>query len=390
MASTIILTGYNLFIFLAYGTTASVARLLGANDERSAAGQAVQAIWLAAGIGTVLFAVGQVFADAAVSAIGASDEVAPHALVYLRISLFGAPALLVTLAGTGYLRGLQDTRTPMAVAIGTNVINLVLEVVLIYGFDQGIGASALATVIAQVCGVAVYLRITARAVRRHHVALRPDARAIKLMGRVSFDLFVRTIALRIALVIATSAAARMGTNDIAAHQVAFEIWSFLALVLDAIAIAAQALIGRHLGAGEGDRAKVVGRRMLAWGWWAGTAFGAAVFVLRSPIASIFSDDPAVTGLAAFVLIHVAVLQPVNGLVFVLDGILIGASDMRFLAIAMPISTAAFAIAGGAVIALGAGLGWLWASLGIFMAVRLATLLYRFAGDRWLVVGAVRA
>ncbi|HLT70031.1 MAG TPA: MATE family efflux transporter, partial [Acidimicrobiales bacterium] len=191
------------------------------------------------------------------------------------------------------------------------------------------------------------------------------------------------------LLVATAVATRLGDVDVAAHQIAFEIWSFLALALDAIAIAGQALVGRSLGAGDGDGARGAGRRMIEWGVVAGVAVGALVFALSGHLPGLFSDDAAVVDLTAFVLVWVALLQPVNAVAFVLDGILIGAGDMRFLAWAMAAAAAAFVPAAVAVAAVGAGIGWLWAALGLLMATRATVLLARFASDRWVVLGAVR-
>lgn len=386
VASTLILTGYTLFVFLAYGTTASVGRLLGAGDQRGAAHQGVQGMWLALGIGVVLAVLGWVFAEPLVGLMGAGDDVRPHALVYLRISMVGIPALTVSLAGTGYLRGLQDTVTPLLVTVATATGNLVLEVVLVFGFDQGIGASALSTVIAQGAGAAAYVAVVARDVRRRDVGVRPDVAAIRRLAVVGRDLFLRTVALRFALTLATAVAARIGTVDLAAHQVAFELWSFLALVLDSVAIAGQAITSRLLGAGDGEGARAAARRMIQWGALAGAALGGLVLLLRSGLPQLFTDDTDVVRLCAFLLLYVGALQPVNAVVFVLDGVLIGAGDMRFLAWAMGAAAVTFVPAALAVLVTGAGIGWLWAAIALLMTSRLLALSWRFAGDRWVVLG----
>ncbi len=389
VATGILLTLYAVFVFLAYGTTAAVSRLLGAGDEREAAHQAVQSLWLAALIGAGLVVIGLVGADTLVGLMGAEGAVRTNALVYLRISLVGVPALLVVLAGTGYLRGLQDTRTPFVVAVGTGALNLVLEVVLVYGFDRGIGASALTTVVAQWVAAAVYLQRAGRAARAQGVGFVPHPGSLRRLGAVGRDLLLRTVALRASLLVTVAVATRMGDVDVAAHQVAFELWSFLALALDAIAIAGQAMVGRALGAGDARAARGSGRRMIEWGLAFGVLAGAVVLALRTVAPHAFTDDPAVADLATFVLVWVALLQPVNGVAFVLDGILIGAGDMRFLAWAMAGAAAVFIPAAVTVALLDAGIGWLWAALGLLMATRAATLLARFTGDRWVVLGAVR-
>jgi putative MATE family efflux protein len=297
--------------------------------------------------------------------------------------------MLLVLAGAGYLRGLQDTRTPLAVAAGTAAANLVLEVALIYGLGQGIGASALATVLAQTAGAAVYVRRVGWAARRFGTDLAPHPASLVALARVGRDLLVRTAALRAALVVATAVAARLGPVDVAAHQIAFEIWNVLALGLDAIAIAGQAMVGRALGAGDGAAARDAGRRMIEWGVALGVLVGVLVALLRTVLPHLFTDDAEVLALAGFLLLWVAALQPVNAVAFVLDGVLIGAGDMRFLAWAMIFAAAVFIPAALLVLALDAGIGWLWASLGLLMVTRSSTLLARFASGRWVVLGARR-
>ncbi len=389
VASTLLLTGYGLFVFLAYGTTASVARLVGAGDERRAAHEAVQGMWLALGIGGAILVAGFAAAEVLVDLMGATGEVRVHALTYLRVSLVGVPAMLVTLAGTGYLRGLQNTRTPLIVVVVASIANLVIELILIFGLDFGIAGSALATVIAQMGSAAAYVYWIAGDVRTRAVSARPDVTAIRRAAVVGRDLFVRTVSLRLALTAATAVAARIGTVDLGAHHVAFELWSFLALVLDSIAIAGQAIIGRLLGSNAADAARGAGRRMVEWGVGAGLVFGALVAMTRHLLPGLFTNDPGVASLASFLLLFVAALQPVNGAVFVLDGVLIGAGDMRYLAWAMLVSAIAFLPAAGAVYGLDLGVGWLWGALGLLMTVRLVTLGARFAGHEWIVLGAER-
>src|SRR5687768_16922361 len=269
VAGTVLTTAFFLFNFLAYGTTAAVARLIGADDHRTAAHQAVQGVWLALAIGVVLLAAGVTFAPAAVGLFGATDAVRDNAIVYLRIAALGAPAVLLALVGVGYLRGLQDTTRTLAVAVGSNVLNLVLELTLIYGLGMGIAASAAATVVAQYAAAAAYVVVVLRNVQAAGVGLRPDARRLRALVVVGRDLFVRTGSLLAALAVATGVASRLGAVDLGAHQIAFQLWSFLALVLDAIAIAGQAMIGRFLGAGAADDARAAGWRMVQWGIGAG-------------------------------------------------------------------------------------------------------------------------
>ena len=390
VAGTVLTTSFFLFNFLAYGTTAAVARLVGAEDDRTAAVQAVQGLWLAAAIGAVLTVVGFVAAPAAIDLMGASPSVRPHGIDYLRVSALGSIPVLVALVGVGYLRGIADTKTTLVVAVGSNVLNLVLELALIYGLGMGIAASAGATVFAQLVAGIAYGQLLLRRAAAAGISLRPDRARIRRLVVVGRDLFVRTGSLLAALAVATAVASRIGTRDLGAHQIAFQLWSFLALVLDAIAIAGQAIIGRLLGAGRSDEARSSGRRMVEWGIVAGLLFGAIVLASRSLLVPIFTDDPAVQALARDVLLVVAVLQPINAIVFVLDGVLIGAGDLRYLAGAMLVSgLVVFVPAAVADRLLDLGLLWLWGALALLMFTRLVGNWLRFAGERWAVVGAER-
>lgn len=389
VASSALLGGYALFIFLAYGTTAAVSRLLGAGERRRAANQAVQSLWLAAVIGVGLVALGAVGAETIVGWLGAEGEVRANALVYFRISLAGVPAFLLTMAGVGYLRGMQNTRAPLVVAVTTAVFNLVLEIVLIHGLGFGIGASALSTVVAQWLGAGAYLTWVLGAARRHGAAMAPEPRMIRYLAQAGVALLVRTAALRAAIIVSTAVAARVGVIDLGAHQIAFELWSFLAFALDAVAIAGQAMTGRLLGGGELQAARAAGHRMIQWGLAMGIMLGGLVAALHQVLPAVFTGDPAVRALGAFLLLWVAALQPVNGVVFVLDGVLIGAGDMRFLAVAMVGALVVFLPAAGAVLVFDLGIGWLWAAVGVLMASRLVALAARFHGTAWMIAGAQR-
>lgn len=389
VASSALLSGYAIFIFLAYGTTAAVSRLLGAGHEDDAATQAVQGLWLAVGIGLVVGASVATLAGPIVGALGAEGAVRTNAAVYLRISALGIPAQLLTFAGTGYLRGLQDTRTPLVVAVAAAGGNLVLEVVLISGFGFGIGASALATVAAQVLTAAVYVLMIGRAVVHRGLSWLPSASSIRALGRTGGDLLVRTLALRGALTLSTAVAARIGTKEVAAHEIAFAVMSLFALALDAIAIAGQALIGRYLGADDPETARAAGRRMLEIGVGAGVVSALLVLSVQPFLPDLFSNDDEVVALAGFLLLWVAVLQPVNALAFVLDGLLIGAGDMRFLAVAMVGALACIVPVAVAVLWFDLGVGWVWAGVGVLMVARSITLSLRWRSGAWAVTGAER-
>jgi putative MATE family efflux protein len=332
---------------------------------------------------------GLVLAGPLVRGFGASGPAAGYAETYLRVSALGVPAVLVTYAAVGWLRGRQDTRTPLLVAVGSAAVNLVLEIVLILGLGYGVGASAASTVLVQWAAVTVYLLGIGREAAVRHVGLRPVGRAVGRLARVGLDLLVRTMALRLALAAATAVAARLGPAEVAAHQIAFELWNTLALALDAIAIAAQALVGRLLGAADPVAARAATRRMVELGIAFGVVVGALLLALRGVLPHAFTEDPPVLQLASFVLLFAALLQPVNAVVFVLDGVLMGAGDMRYLAVTMVAAAALFLGLAAILVATGAGLGWLWTAIGVLMLARLAALTARLRTDAWLVTGATR-
>ena len=387
VASGVLLFAYGMCIFLAYGTTASVARLTGAGRPEAAAAQAVQGLWLAASLGVALAVLGAWFGQRLLGLLGAEGPVLDQAGTYLRISLLGAPAMLVMLAGVGYLRGLRDTVRPLWVAVGTAALNLILEVVLIYGFGLGIGASAAATVVAQWIGAGCYLVWIGSEVRCYEVSLGPDWSALRRLALVSTDLMVRNLSLGGTFLVGTSVAARIGAAPVAAHQVAFHLWMTLALTMDGLAIAAQAMVGTALGAGDGDGARRIGRRTIVWSVGVGITLGLALLFARDSVSGLFSNDPAVVGLAGFLLLHVGLMAPLSGVAFALDGILIGAGDQRFMARAMTASAllATAAMAAGRLADL--GIGWLWAAIWVFVAGRSVILGARFRGNHWVVLGA---
>ncbi|MFD3805257.1 MATE family efflux transporter [Streptomyces sp. NPDC058611] len=389
IAAALLTTAVSVFVFLAYATTAAVSRRVGAGDLRAAIRQGMDGIWLALLLGAAVIVVVLPAAPWLVSVFGASDTVAPYAITYLRISALGIPAMLMVLAATGVIRGLQDTRTPLYVAIGGFALNGVLNVALVYGADLGIAGSAWGTVIAQCAMAAAYLVVVLRGARRHSASLRPDATGIRACAKAGAPLLVRTLSLRAVLMIATAVAARLGDADIAAHQILLSLWSLLAFALDAIAIAGQAIIGRYLGAGDTAGAKAVCRRMVQWGIVSGIVLGLLVILARPVFVPLFTSDPAVDDVLLPALLVVAVSQPVSGIVFVLDGVLMGAGDGRYLAWAMLLTLAVFIPAALLVPALGGGLTTLWWAMTLMMLVRMVTLQLRARSGRWLVAGATR-
>lgn len=386
IASALLTTAVSVFVFLAYATTAAVSRRVGAGDLQAAIRQGMDGIWLALLLGAAVIAVVLPTAPSLVELFGASETAAPYAVTYLRISSLGIPAMLVVLASTGVLRGLQNTRTPLYVAVAGFIANAVLNVALVYGAGLGIAGSAWGTVIAQ-CGMAaVYLWVVVRGARRHGASLRPDLAGIRNSAQAGMPLLVRTLSLRAILMIATAVAARLGDADIAAHQIVLSLWSLLAFALDAIAIAGQAIIGRYLGAGDAQGARDACRRMVEWGVAVGVVLGLLVVLSRPAFLPLFTGDSAVKDTALPALVIVAVAQPICGVVYVLDGVLMGAGDGPYLAWAMLLTLAVFTPAALLVPTLGGGLTALWAAMTLMMAMRLVTLWLGARGGRAAVRG----
>jgi putative MATE family efflux protein len=399
VAAALLTTAVNIFVFLAYATTAAVARRVGAGDLPAALRQGLDGIWLALLLGALVIAVVLPAAPALVDLFGASGTAAPHATVYLRISALGIPAMLVVLAATGVLRGLQDTRTPLLVAVAGFTANAALNALLVYGAGLGVAGSAWGTVVAQNAMAAVYLWVVVRGARRHAAdagaatgwwaLLRPDAAGIRTCARAGTPLLIRTISLRAVLMTATAVAARLGDTEIAAHQIVLTVWTLLAFALDAIAIAGQAVVGRHLGADDPAGARAACRRMVQWGVGCGIVLGLLLVLTRPLVGPLFSSDPAVRDALMSVLLVVAVGQPVSGVVFVLDGVLMGAGDGPYLAWSMLVTLLVFVPAALAVPALGAGLTALWWAMTLMMLTRLTALVLRARSGRWVVTGASR-
>jgi putative MATE family efflux protein len=387
IAGAVLSTLISLCIFLAYGTTASVARRIGAGDLRGALAQGIDGVWLAVLIGAVTSGLGVPLTPWLVGLFGPGAQAAHQAETYLRIGFLGAVPLLVMLATTGILRGLQDTRTPMVVALLGNLANVALNLWLVYGLDLGIAGSALGTVLAQAASAAALVVVVVRAARCHGADLRPSPAGIRGAGSAGIPLLLRTVTLRASLLVMTYGAAALGDADLAAMQVAMTLWTFLAFALDAIAIAAQAITGRSLGAGDRDGTRAITQRMLRWGLLSGVVTGVLLAAAASLLPALFTEDAQVRALLVPVLLVAALSQPLCGVVFVLDGVLIGAGDGRYLAWAGLLVLVVFAPAAWVAVAVGGTLVWLWVAFAAaFMGGRAVVLLARAAGDGWIRLG----
>jgi putative MATE family efflux protein len=392
IAGAILQTIVGLMVFLAYSTTPAVARRFGAGQPGDAVSVGINGMWLALGLGAVLAVIGAVSSPWLVSLFGAGDAVSAQANDYLVISMWGLPAMLIVFAATGLLRGMQDTVTPLWIAGLGFGANALLNVLFIYGFGWGIAGSAAGTITAQWGMVAAYALVIRRLATKHSASLRAQRDGLRNSARSGGWLFLRTVSLRIALLATVGIATGLGTQELAGWQIVFTIFSAAAFALDALAIAAQALIGKELGAGDEQQVQRVLGRTVAWGAWFGVIVGGLIAALSGVLGIVFTGDPDVAALVQPALIVLAVAQPVAGVVFVLDGVLMGANDVRYLAIAGGLNLVPFLPALWVIAAVGvdgsAGLVWLSLTFfGVYLLARLATLGWRVRSGRWLSAAA---
>ena len=402
VASAVLLTAANVFVFLAYGTTSVVARQLGAGSRAGAISAGIDGTWLAIALGGVTTALVAIFARDLAGLFGASPDALDQATTYLRISAFGIPGMLVVLATTGVLRGLQDTTTPLVAAVLGFSANAGLSLWFVHGLGWGIAGSAWGTVIAQTgMGIAL-VAVLVREAGRSEVALRAHPGRVLTAARGGVPLLVRTLALRGALLLTTWVAASLGDVPLAAYQVTATIWSFLVFALDAIAIAAQAITGRALGAGDLGTTRSATRLMVRWGVLSGIVLGIVVLGVRPWLGPLFTPDTSVQAAIATGLVVVALSQPLSGFVFVIDGVLIGAGDGAWLARAMlanlllylPLVFGVYLagdwlLQGGSAKGTNDAVTWLWLAFTGFMAIRATLMWMRVRTDRWMVTGASR-
>ncbi len=367
--------------FLAYGTTARAARRAGAGDRAGAVAEGVQATWLALALGLALVLIFQLLAGPMTRLLaGGAGPVAAAGEEWLRIASLGLPLLLVSLAGNGWLRGVQELRRPMRFVLAGSLVSLVLCPVLVYPAGLGLVGSAVANVVGQAVSAGLFLA----ALSRERVDWRPRPAALRAQLVIGRDLLLRAVVLQLSFLVATGVVARAGTASLGAHQIAVQLFFFLALVLDAYAIAAQTLVGQALGARRPDDARSTARRVTWWGLGTGLLVAAVLLVLRPLVLPLFTDDPAVVEQATVAWWFLAAVQPLAGVVFALDGVLMGAGDVGYLR-TVTIGAALIGFLPLSLLAapLGWGLAGVWAGLTLFIVLRLAGVLARVAGDRWL-------
>jgi putative MATE family efflux protein len=388
IAATLLTGTFTLFNFLTYGTTAQVARLSGAGEEEQAGRIAAQALWLSTAIGVVLVALLVALAEPLVGLLGGEGHTGELAVLYLRVGSLGLPFALIALAGQGFLRGVSDLRTPLVIVVAANAVNVALNVLFIYGFGWGLAGSAWATVVAQAgMGTAFVVAL----LRAPATSRRPSLTATRPLLHIGWEIFIRTAALYGSFLVASAVLARVGDDALAAHQILFQLFVFLALVLDAIAIAGQVIVGRSLGAGDADEAYRAAVRMIQLATAAGAVFAVIMLALIDLLPHAFTSDPQVVEEAQKVWALFALMQPANGAVFALDGILIGAGDTRFLMWGMLFASVGVFVPIALVsLALDWGIVGVWCGLLALIAARLLTCGWRFRGRRWAIVGASRA
>jgi putative MATE family efflux protein len=383
-AAATVLSVLGMFNFLQYATTAQVARATGAREDVVARQLGAQAFWLSLAIGVALAAALAALAPQVVSLVGVEGRTADYAETYLRIVALGVPSFFLALSGQGFLRGRAELTAPLVVIVLGNVLNVALEVLFVYGLEWGIEGSAWGTAIAQSCmGVGFVWLIVSRAGRRHMAPVGRLARRLLSVGKF---IFIRTFALISAFVLAGAVVARFGDAELGAYQISFQLFLFLALALDAIAIAGQILVGRELGAGRPERAYDASVRMISLSVVTGASFAVGLLALSGVLPQLFSSDPAVLAECAALWPIFALLQPVSGAVFALDGILIGASDGPYIAASMVVAFAVCAACLGLAAAGDWGVRGVWGALAALILVRAATMGARFARRRWLVTG----
>ncbi|WDZ87517.1 MATE family efflux transporter [Micromonospora cathayae] len=369
---------------LAYGTTGRSARRFGAGDRAAAVAEGVQASWLAGAVGLIVALAMQVAAGPlARTLVGSDGEVADAAAQWLRVAVLGAPGLLLAAAGNGWLRGIQDTRRPLWFVLGPNLLSALLCPLLVYPAGLGLVGSAVANALAQTLGGGLFVA----ALVAERVALRPRPQVIRQQLVLGRDLLIRGVAFQASFLSAIAVAARFGVAAVGAHQIVVQLWFFTVLLLDALAIAAQALVGAALGAGDAAGARALARRLGLLGGLCGLAFAVLSTVGAGLVPTLFSSDPQVREQAAAIWPWFVVIQPIGGVVFALDGVLIGAGDVRYLRnLAVLAALGGFLPAVWLSYAFDLGLGGIWAGLTLFVAIRLVALLLRLRSGRWAVTG----
>jgi putative MATE family efflux protein len=371
--------------FVEYGTTGRAARFFGAGDHEAAINEGVQASWLAAGLGVAVVILGEIFAHPLVALLAGGNPATRHAAEsWFRIAVFGVPGILLVLAGNGWMRGVQQTREPVRIVLFANGLSAIASPILVYAAHLGLNGSAIANVGAQLVGSVLFTRALTRATR---TGRRPDWTIMRKQLVVGRDLILRQVGFQVAFLSAAGVAARMGTAQIGAHQIGLQLWEFTALLLDSFAIAAQSLVGAALGSSDPVAARSTAWRVARYGLWAGIAFAVVIGAGWTLIPAAFTSSSGVQHQAHILWPWLAGMQPFAGVLFALDGVLIGAGDVGYLrTLTLIAGVGAFAPLNLAALHWHWGIGGVWAGLTAFILVRLVGMVVRTRGERWIVVG----
>ncbi|WP_309241130.1 MATE family efflux transporter [Nocardia sp. BSTN01] len=374
--------------FLSYGTTARSARRHGAGDERGAVAEGVQASWLAVAAGLAIVVVLQVFARPVVNVIAGGDDIADEALRWLRIALFGVPLILLTMAGNGWLRGVQQTRRPLVYVIAGLLVSALLCPLLVHGLLGAPRMELAGSAVANVAGQMVSGGLFVAALARRRVPLRPHPRVMRAQLVLGRDLIVRSLAFQACFVSAGAVAARFGAASVAAHQLVLQLWNFLALTLDSLAIAAQTLTGAALGSGDAAGARVLARRITLWSTLFAVVLAVVFAAGYAVVPQIFTDDPAVLDRVHVIWWFFVPLIPAAGVVFALDGVLLGAGDASYLRnTTMAAALLGFLPAIWLSLSFDWGIAGIWSGLSAFILLRLLAVSWRALSGRWARVGS---
>jgi putative MATE family efflux protein len=379
------------FNFLVYGTTSTVARALGAGDAlgalRRVRASVRAALLIGVGVGLLLWIV----APRLLSALGAVDALVGPGSDYLRVRAVGVPFLMLTYVGHGAFRGASDTRTPLAIAVGSNVLNAVLTVLLAAPF--GIVGVAAATVAAEAAAVVAFAVLLPRAGVPRRGLLRDAATVerssagefaeVLALLRVGRDLFLRTGGLTLGLLAVSAAAARLGVASSAAHQVLHQVMLLGSFTLDGLAVAGQATVGTALGKGDREEAAALGRTTALLGGGAGLIAALLLLATAGVVPRLLTDDPAVLATVATAWWLLALGHLITGVVFALDGVMMGAEDYRYLRDTTVLAAAVGGVSAQLVASAGGSLLGLWWCVQALMLVRFVALVLRLRGRAWL-------
>ena len=364
VASGVFGLAFFVFNFLAYGVTPLVAEA-DARGDRTAVGAVVgQGLTLAVGLGVAGWAVLAGFAEPIVAAMGAVDDLQAQSAMYLRARAWAMPAVLLVTVGNGAYRGLEDTRTPLRFAALLNLTNLVLDPLLIFGLGWGLVGAGIASAVAQWMGAGLFLGgLLGWHRARFCVPPRvPSLGELLPLLSVGSVLSIRTFALVGTLTVATAIATRVGKAAVGAHQVAWQVWGFAALVVDALAVAGQTLVARHLN-DEPDVARAIADRLLTLGVLVGCGLGVGLWALRPTLPWLLSSTPGAAAQLLTIWWVVVAMQPLNALIFVWDGVYLGARRFTYLAASMLGAGVLGCGVLAGVLPGGWGLPGVWASLG---------------------------